>query len=78
MVLNAGQALRSDYDESIIMGKEDVLRVTQIAPEATVIATHMDAINHMSLTREELREYVQAQGIEDHVEIPADGELLSF
>jgi len=78
VVLNAGQAMRSDYDDPIIMGKEDVLRATQTAPEATVVATHMDAINHMSLTREELREYVQAVGIEDHVVIPADGEVISF
>ena len=78
VVLNAGQAMRSDYDDPIIMGKEDVLRATQTAPEATVVATHMDAINHMSLTREELREYVQAKGIEDHVVIPADGEVISF
>lgn len=78
VVLNAGQAMRSDYDDPIIMGKEDVLRATQTAPEATVVATHMDAINHMSLTREELREYVQAKGIEDHVVIPADGEVIPF
>lgn len=78
VVLNAGQAMRSDYDDPIIMGKEDVLRATQTAPEATVVATHMDAINHMSLTREELREYVQAVGIEDHVVIPADGEVIAF
>lgn len=78
VVLNAGQAMRSDYDDPIIMGKEDVLRATQTAPEATVVATHMDAINHMSLTREALREYVQAVGIEDHVVIPADGEVISF
>jgi len=78
VVLNAGQAMRSDYDDPLIMGKEDVLRATQTAPEATVVATHMDAINHMSLTREALREYVQAVGIEDHVVIPADGEVISF
>ncbi|WP_282041401.1 MBL fold metallo-hydrolase [Halomonas alimentaria] len=78
VVLNAGQAMRSDYDDPIIMGKEDVLRATQTAPEATVVATHMDAINHMSLTREALREYVQAEGIEDHVVIPADGEVIAF
>ncbi|MDY7115335.1 MBL fold metallo-hydrolase [Halomonas sp. SSL-5] len=78
VVLNAGQAMRSDYDDPIIMGKEDVLRATQTAPEATVVATHMDAINHMSLTRAALREYVKAEGIEDHVVIPADGEVISF
>lgn len=78
VVLNAGYAVMSDYDGAIIMGKEDVLRATQVAPEATVVATHMDAINHMALTREELREYVQVKGIEDRVEIPEDGATINF
>lgn len=78
VVLNAGYAVMSDYDGAIIMGKKDVLRATQTAPEATVVATHMDAINHMALTREELREYVREQGIEDRVEIPEDGVTINF
>ena len=78
IVVNAGYAVMSDFEGSIIMGKEDVLRATQAAPDATVVATHMDAINHMALTREELREYVQEKSIEDHVEIPEDGATIDF
>jgi L-ascorbate metabolism protein UlaG (beta-lactamase superfamily) len=78
VVLNAGYAVMSDYDGAIIMGKEDVLRATQAAPEATIVATHMDAINHMALTRDELREYVQENSIEDRVEIPEDGATINF
>lgn len=78
IVINAGYALMSDYEESIIMGKEDVLRAAQTAPDATIVATHMDAINHMALTREELREYVQENSIEDRVEIPEDGAAINF
>ncbi|WP_336352871.1 hypothetical protein [Pseudomonas atacamensis] len=39
---------------------------------------HTDAINHMSLTRAELRSYVQKHGIESRVDIPADGASLEF
>lgn len=78
IVLNAGYAVLSDYDDSIIMGKKDVLRATQSAPSATVVATHMDAINHMAQTRKELREYVQEKGIEDRVEIPEDGARINL
>lgn len=78
VLINAGYAMMDGFDGSIIMGKEDVLRATQTAPDATVVATHMDAINHMALTREELREYVQEQGIADRVEIPEDGATLNF
>ena len=78
IVINAGYAMMSDFDDSIIMGKEDVLRASRAAPDATIVATHMDAINHMAQSRKELREYVQANGIQDRVQVPEDGATLQF
>lgn len=78
IVLNTGNALVDGFKESIIMGKEDTYRATQKAPNAKVIAVHMDAINHMSVTRAQLAEYVKDKGIQDKVLIPIDGETLSF
>ena len=78
IVLNTRNALVNGFEELIIMGKEDTYRATQQAPNAKIIAVHMDAINHMSLTREQLAEYVKAQGVQDQVLIPLDGETLSF
>jgi L-ascorbate metabolism protein UlaG (beta-lactamase superfamily) len=78
VVLNAGYAMMNAYDGAIIMGKEDVLRATRTAPDATVVTTHMDAINHMALTRKALREYVREKGIKDRVEIPEDGATINF
>ncbi|MFJ4497743.1 MBL fold metallo-hydrolase [Pseudomonas atacamensis] len=78
IVLNAGKAKMSGYEGSIIMGEEDVLRATQVAKDAKIVAVHMDAINHMSLTRAELRSYLQKHGIENRVDIPADGAALQF
>ncbi|AKS08526.1 MBL fold metallo-hydrolase [Pseudomonas trivialis] len=78
IVLNAGKAKMTGYEGAIIMGEEDVLRASQAAKNAKIVAVHMDAINHMSLTREELRTYVKKQGIETRVEIPEDGASLAF
>ncbi|MBC3209475.1 MBL fold metallo-hydrolase [Pseudomonas sp. SWRI111] len=78
IVLNAGKAKVSRYEGSIIMGEEDVLRAAQVAKDAKIVAVHMDAINHMSLTRDELHSYVQKHGIESRVDIPADGASLQF
>lgn len=78
IVLNAGYAMLSGFDGSIIMGKEDVLRAAQTAPNAKIVATHMDAINHMAQTRQELREFVQEKNIQDRVEIPEDGATVEF
>lgn len=69
VVLNAGGA-RFVSGEPITMTIEDVRRVRNAVPEATVIAVHMDAINHCLLSRDDLR------GALPDVEIPADGERI--
>ncbi|MGO3123999.1 MAG: MBL fold metallo-hydrolase [Advenella sp.] len=78
IVINAGYAMMSDFEDSIIMGKEDVLRASRVAPQATIVATHMDAINHMAQTRKELKAYAQEKGIQDRVQIPEDGATVQF
>lgn len=78
IVLNAGKAKMTGFEGAIIMGEDDVLRASQVAKTAKIVAVHMDAINHMSLTREELRTYVKKQGIESRVEIPEDGTSLAL
>jgi L-ascorbate metabolism protein UlaG (beta-lactamase superfamily) len=78
IILNAGDARLVNYTGSIIMGKDDVLHAAQAAPNATIVASHMEAINHMTLSRKELREHVKQHGIQDRVRIPADGETLKF
>lgn len=78
IVLNAGKAKMTGYEGAIIMGEEDVLRAAQTAKDAKIVAVHMDAVNHMSLTREELRNYVKKQGIESRVDIPQDGASLEY
>jgi len=75
VVVNAGAARFLEGDP-ITMTAEDVARVCRAAPEARVIAVHMEAINHCLLTRAELAEALDEQGLADRVEIPADGETL--
>ena len=78
IVLNAGKAKMTGFEGAIIMGEADVLRAAQTAKGAKIVAVHMDAVNHMSLTREELRNYVKKQGIESRVDIPEDGASLEY
>lgn len=79
VVLNTGNAVVTDFPQSIIMGAQDVLRATQEAPDAAVVAVHMDAINHCILHRDDLRDYLKARGVEaSRVHVPADGETLHF
>ncbi|KAF9290541.1 hypothetical protein BGZ68_006777 [Mortierella alpina] len=78
IILNTGDARMEGFSGSIIMAQDDTLHAYRAAPNATIVAVHMDAINHTALSREELREYVQQKNIQDRVLIPADGETLKF
>lgn len=78
VIANAGYALVTGYDGAIIMGKEDVARAAQALPNARIVATHMDSINHMGQTRTELKAHVIEKGIQDRVDIPEDGAVVKF
>ncbi|MCI6988052.1 MAG: hypothetical protein MR902_00545 [Campylobacter sp.] len=73
IVLNSCDA-KLDDGESIIMSKEDTLKVCLDAPNATIIASHMGVINHLSLSRDELRDYAKKHNFD--ITIPQDGESL--
>ena len=60
------------------MGTEDVLKVCEAAPDAAIIASHMDAVNHATVSRTELREFLKKHGVDGRVLIPEDGEFLEF
>lgn len=77
VVLNIGCAT-VDGIGPIIMGKQDALRTLEALPSTTVVASHMEAVNHCLLSRAELRDYAAQKGIQDRVRVPEDGETLTF
>lgn len=77
VVLNMGLAT-VDGIGAIIMGKQDALRTLEMLPSATVVASHMEAVNHCLLSRDELRAFAAENGIQDRVRVPEDGETLTF
>ncbi|MCA2016555.1 MBL fold metallo-hydrolase [Vibrio tritonius] len=77
VIVNAGWAHVLGFGP-IIMGKEDVLKTHITLPNAKIVATHMEAVNHALLTRAELIEYVRINQISDDVYVPADGETVEF
>ena len=77
VVLNAGYARVIGFGP-IIMGQEDVLNVHFLLPQAKIVASHMEAINHCLLTRSALREYVEANQVGDAVTMPQEGETVIF
>ncbi len=63
--------------ERLIMNIDDVKEVLQNAPNAKVIASHMDTVSHLSLTRNDLKEFKNKNNI-DNLLIPEDGETIDF
>jgi len=77
IILNCGDASFDGLDP-ILMGKEDVLKVSKMLPNAKIIATHLDGVALTRLTRPILRDFVKSEGIASKVSIPEDGETISF
>ncbi|WP_295801639.1 MBL fold metallo-hydrolase [uncultured Microbulbifer sp.] len=78
VVLNTGDARVNGFEDSIIMGKQDTLRALEHAPQATVVAVHMDTVNHAALSRKELRKFVAEKSLQKRVLVPADGRVMKF
>jgi len=77
IVLNCCDAQVTGFG-SIIMNKEDVRQVCRQAPTATIVASHMEAVNHATLTRADLRRYLADNALVDRVLVPEDGETLTI
>jgi L-ascorbate metabolism protein UlaG (beta-lactamase superfamily) len=77
IVVNAGDN-QFIQGGSLVMGKEDVFEVYKAAPNAKIIAVHMEAVNHWTLSRKELKSFAKEKGISLNVLVPDDGESYTF
>lgn len=75
IVLNAANAQMYD-GTPILMGIDGVKEVAEAAPNAILIATHMDAVNHARVSRADLKKFAAANGLEQRLYIPNDGETI--
>lgn len=62
----------------LIMDDNDLAKVCAAAPEAVVIASHMDNVPHATLTRKTLSKKLEKKGIRNRVCIPEDGESYTL
>lgn len=77
IVLAAGDAQVPGLG-SIIMGTADIKTVHDAAANAQIVASHMETVNHCVLTRAELKDFADANGMSERLSIPADDEILEF
>lgn len=77
IVVNAAEATIEACGR-IIMGLDDVREVLRAAPDAVVIASHMDNVGHEMLWREDIHKFVKENSLELRVLVPEDGEVCEF
>lgn len=59
----------------LIMNLNDVESVCKLCPTATVIATHLDSVNHALLSRNDIRLFVVNKNLK-HIIVPSNGEWV--
>ena len=60
------------------MGKDDIYEVYKAAPNAKIISNHMEAVNHWTLSKEELKSFIHEKGMSDNILVPDDGVSYTF
>ena len=78
LVMNTGYARIQGLSDSIIMGPDDVLKATQVMPNAQIITVHMDTVNHTAVSRQDMRRFLVGEGIIHRVAVPEDGEIVTI
>lgn len=75
-VVAAGNA-SLDVGGSILMSRKETLQFIKRAP-GTVIANHMEALNHCPVSRAQLLKELKKNSLENKTLIPEDGETLTI
>ncbi len=73
IILNCCEATAPDG--RLIMDLYDIECVCNLCPEATVIATHLDSVNHALLTSEDVRQFAFNNNLKQVV-VPRSGEWI--
>jgi L-ascorbate metabolism protein UlaG (beta-lactamase superfamily) len=64
--------------DPIAMTAADALEVCRAAPGATVVATHLEALDHATVSRDALASDIASGGIADRLLVPLDGQTVTF
>jgi hypothetical protein len=79
IITHSGGATIPDF-EPIIMDADQTLDLFgMVSEEVVVVAIHLGALDHCTVSRARLRELADCRGIaENRLLIPNDGEIISF
>ena len=79
IVTHSCGAVWGDDPRPIVMDAAQTFAVCRAAPNSTVVAVHMEALDHATVSRSALRQFAVEQGItENRLLIPTDGEIVEL
>ncbi|MBB6446888.1 MBL fold metallo-hydrolase [Bacillus benzoevorans] len=62
----------------ITMGIADIENIRQTSPHTQLIISHMESWNHCLLKREEVRDYIRQNQLENTISVPENGEIIGI
>ncbi|UNK17217.1 MBL fold metallo-hydrolase [Paenibacillus sp. N3/727] len=77
IIVNGGAAQFLQGDP-ITMTKEDIYQTYMESQQSTIIVSHMEAVNHCLLTRQDLKAFIDEKGLSNNILVPNDGESITF
>ncbi len=80
IVTNSGNGIFPGHEEfPVIMDEKQTIEVAKLAPDAAIIAVHLESIDFNKGTRKSLREFANKNEISrEQMFIPNDGESIEF
>jgi L-ascorbate metabolism protein UlaG (beta-lactamase superfamily) len=79
IIITHSSGARFGDSNPIVMDAQQTIAVCKAAPQTTIIAIHMDTLDHGTVTRADLRKVAASEGVApEQLLIPADGEILTF
>lgn len=61
--------------ERLIMNEDDIIHLINKTPNSKIIASHMDTVSHLTVTRKDLHNLVEEKNLKNLL-IPEDGETI--
>lgn len=79
VILNTGRAMLASFPGSILMDEQDFQKAYLALPRSKIVGIHMDTVNHATLSRAALRDFMRAQGLSaERALVPDDGQSYTF
>lgn len=66
-----------DIGAPLLLNEKEIIELASLS-DGTIIANHMDALDHCRISRQDLKAILRTQGLENRFIIPDDGETVAM